>query len=70
MPVVYLKYILRFGIENGILQSSSQNRENLTLFLKQTRTFLDWEVEEYVGFDWFSGIMFLMCGGNLEKYFN
>ncbi|KAF2905643.1 hypothetical protein ILUMI_00533 [Ignelater luminosus] len=62
-----ISLVTKFGIQIGVLQSSAQNEENLTLLLKQTRTFLNVEYEEFVGFDWFTSIVFLICSGNIEK---
>ncbi|KAF5302314.1 hypothetical protein FQA39_LY10353 [Lamprigera yunnana] len=62
-----VEIIIEYGIRNNLLHSSVQNDENLTMLLKQSRTMLGYTCDEFLGFDWFVAVMFLMSSGKLEK---
>lgn len=51
-----------------MIQNGSQHEDTLGLLIKQSRIFLKQPKEQYNGFDWFVGVMYLVCGGNFEKY--
>ncbi|KAF5284568.1 hypothetical protein FQR65_LT02394 [Abscondita terminalis] len=58
---------VQYGIHNNLLHPSMQNDENLMMLLKQTRTFLGYRPEEFIGFDWLIAVIFLMSSGKIEK---
>ncbi|KAK4886176.1 hypothetical protein RN001_002447 [Aquatica leii] len=59
--------VVQFGIHNNLLHPSMQNDGNLILLLKQSRTFLGYRSEEFIGFDWLVAVIFLMSSGKIEK---
>ncbi|GLV35386.1 hypothetical protein CBL_01464 [Carabus blaptoides fortunei] len=65
--LVGISLIVRFGANNKILQPSFQYETVLAHLLKQVSSFLNIERDKFDGFDWFVGIVFLICGGNMER---
>lgn len=57
----------RFGTQAGFFSSTAKCEENLCLLVKQFRYFLCNGTGAFTGFEWFLGILFLICSGNPER---
>ncbi|KAL3265314.1 hypothetical protein HHI36_009522 [Cryptolaemus montrouzieri] len=64
---IAISIVVKFGMQSQLLNLGYKHEENLGILLKQSRIFLNLPLEESDGFDWFIGICFLICSGNLEK---
>jgi len=59
---------LKYGLEQRLIQNSGQQtREQLLLLLRQSKSFLQ-TTDSEMPFDWFVSTVFLLCGGNIERY--
>jgi hypothetical protein len=58
----------RYGVELHLLQENSKNEENLTQLLHLSHSLKYRKGETFQGFDWFIATVFVLCGGNMERY--
>ncbi|XP_044254097.1 uncharacterized protein LOC123004751 [Tribolium madens] len=61
--------IIDYGLKTGLLKplQEKEHPEKLIFLIKQSRAFIGHQPENFTNFDWFVGIIFLMCSGNLDQ---
>lgn len=55
-------------MELHLLQESPKNEENLAQLLRLSHSLKHKKGETFQGFDWFIATVFVLCGGNMERY--